>query len=167
MVENISDGLKEYAKYPLSLTVLGAIAIITAGIAYNVDIIKISLCVVLMVILFIGATIFNSWWFGAGRFSSIRSPTSIPTSSLTSPPVSSQISTRTKWQSVILYIQGALGMVLMFIGLVGMIVGYLGRVDPIFWQGITIVGLGVAVLSLAITIGDQREIKGLLESIKR
>lgn len=146
MSEN--DGIKEFAKYPLSLTILGAIVIITAGIVNNVDLTKIVLCVCLLLILFIVATVFNGWWFKVGRFSTQLSPA------------------LTSWQ-VFSSILGWMGIILMVMGLGAMIIGYLSGMSNTYWEGVALVALGLGVLAFAVTTRDIREIKELLQAIKR
>jgi hypothetical protein len=66
--DSIPSALQAFAEYPLSLTVLGAIAIITAGIIYNATLVKLFYSVLLLLFAYIAVTLINSWWFRAGRF---------------------------------------------------------------------------------------------------
>jgi len=66
--DSVGTALKEYAKYPLSLTILGTVVIIGIGVYKDVDIIKIGESTFLLILIFVLSTIFNTYWFRVGRF---------------------------------------------------------------------------------------------------
>jgi hypothetical protein len=60
--------IRAFAEYPLSLTILGSIVIITAGIIYGAKLNLVFWSIMLLLAVYVFLTIVNSWWFKRGRF---------------------------------------------------------------------------------------------------